>query len=89
MTLPDMRTRIEHKLREAFAPTRLEVLDESHQHAGHSGSRPGGETHYRVRIAAPAFAGRTRVETHRAINAALETELRESVHALAIEARAD
>jgi BolA protein len=89
MIAPDMRTRIEAKLRDAFAPSRLEVLDESHLHAGHSGSRPGGETHYRVRIAAPAFAGRTRVDIHRAINTALATELGESVHALAIEARAD
>ncbi|MGQ4275046.1 BolA family protein [Terrihabitans sp. B22-R8] len=88
MTLPDMRSRIEDKLIAAFAPTSLDVIDESHHHEGHSGSRPGGETHFRVRIASPAFAGKSRIEMHRAVNAALDAELRERVHALAIEAKA-
>jgi BolA protein len=81
------KTRIETKLQAAFDPARLEVLDESHQHAGHGGWREGGETHFRVRITSAAFAGKSRVETHRAINQVLSDELSERVHALAIEAQ--
>lgn len=81
------KTRIEDKLRAAFNPSRLEVLDESSKHHGHAGWREGGETHFRVVIEADAFAGKSRVETHRAINQVLASELAERVHALAIEAR--
>lgn len=80
--------RIRSKLTEAFRPDALEVVDESHLHKGHQGHRPGGNTHFRVRITAPAFAGKTRVETHRMINEALADELAGGVHALAIEANA-
>ncbi len=83
----DFKARIETKLRAAFDPERLEVVDESHQHAGHGGWQEGGETHFRVRIAASAFSGKSRVETHRAINEVLSAELAERVHALAIEAQ--
>ncbi len=76
------------KLSEAFAPQRLDVIDESHQHAGHSGSRPGGQTHFRVTIVADAFRGKSRVERHRMINATLAGELASGVHALAIHASA-
>jgi BolA protein len=81
------KSRIEDKLRAAFSPAALEVLDESASHAGHAGWREGGETHFRVRIESQAFAGKSRVEIHRAINQALSAELAERVHALAIEAR--
>jgi BolA protein len=81
-------TLIEAKLRDAFHPSSLEVIDESHFHAGHAGSHPQGESHFRVKIEASAFAGKSRVECHRAVNAALADELRNRVHALAIEARA-
>ena len=77
-----------NKLREAFSPESLDVADESHLHEGHAGHRPGGETHYRVYIVSPAFEGKSRVERHRMVNAALETELKGSVHALAIKAQA-
>ncbi|MGX5736046.1 BolA family protein [Bosea thiooxidans] len=80
--------RITRKLTEAFAPQRLEVIDESHQHHGHSGWREGGETHFRVDIVSDAFAGKSRLERHRMVNAALAEELAERVHALAITARA-
>lgn len=73
------------KLQQAFAPGFLEVIDESHHHAGHSGSRPDGESHFRIRIAAPALSGLSRVNQHRRINEVLADELRERVHALAIE----
>jgi BolA protein len=79
---------ITNKLREAFVPERLEVHDESHLHEGHAGHRPGGETHYRVYIVSDAFKGKSRVERHRMINAALSAELAGSVHALAIHAKA-
>jgi BolA protein len=82
------RERITEKLATAFAPTRLDVQDESHRHAGHAGSRPGGETHYRVYIVSDAFQGKSRIERHRMVNAVLAQELVGSVHALAIHASA-
>lgn len=76
------------KLMAAFAPESLEVVDESDQHKGHAGYRPGGQTHYRVYIVAEAFAGKSRVMRHRMINEALAQELQSGVHALAIHAGA-
>ncbi|MCW5697880.1 MAG: BolA family transcriptional regulator [Bauldia sp.] len=83
-----VRDSITRTLTEAFQPASLEVVDESHLHKGHAGWSEGGETHFRVRITAPAFAGMTRVAIHRAINDALKAELAGDVHALAIEAKA-
>lgn len=80
-----VRDTIVEKLSQKFAPTHLEVLDESDRHKGHAGSRPGGETHFRVRIASPQFTGRTRLQQHRAVMEALNAELKGGVHALAIE----
>jgi BolA protein len=85
MTVKDAIT---NKLREAFAPESLDVIDESHLHEGHSGHRPGGETHFRLYIVSKAFEGKSRVERHRMINTALAAELAGSVHALAIKAHA-
>ena len=79
---------ITNKLREAFTPESLDVIDESHLHEGHSGHRPGGETHFRVNIVSSAFKGKSRIERHRMINATLAAELAASVHALAIKAQA-
>jgi BolA family transcriptional regulator, general stress-responsive regulator len=79
---------ITNKLREAFLPESLDVRDESHLHEGHAGHRPGGETHFRVYIVSEAFNGKSRLERHRMINAALAAELAGSVHALALHARA-
>ncbi|HEY5065914.1 MAG TPA: BolA family protein [Xanthobacteraceae bacterium] len=79
---------ITEKLREAFTPQSLRVEDESHQHAGHAGHRPGGETHFRLYIVSDAFRGKSRLERHRMINAALAAELKGGVHALAIHAAA-
>ena len=83
-----VRDAIVAKLSAKFAPSHLEVIDESSRHQGHAGSRPEGETHFRVRIASPAFAGMTRLAQHRAINEVLADELKSGVHALAIEASA-
>lgn len=82
-----MAERITTKLQEALAPQRLNVIDESHQHQGHGGWREGGETHFRVDIVSQAFAGKSRLERHRLVNAALAQELTDGVHALAIVAR--
>jgi BolA protein len=79
-----VRDAIVAKLSAKFAPTHLEVIDESSRHQGHAGSRPGGETHFRVRIASPLLAG-PRVAQHRAVMAALDAEIRGGIHALAIE----
>lgn len=85
-----MRTeeRITEKLTEAFAPESLSVVDESHEHQGHAGHRPGGQTHFRVYIVAEAFRGKSRIDRHRMINSALSAELAAGVHALAIHAAA-
>ena len=79
---------ITQKLTEAFAPQSLNVADELHQHEGHAGARPGGQTHFRVYIVSDAFKGKTRIERHRMINGALAGELAGGVHALAIHAAA-
>ena len=83
-----MQETISRKLTETFAPLRLKVLDESHQHEGHAGHRPGGETHFRIYIVADAFRGKSRVARHRMINDTLAHELKSGVHALAIHAAA-
>jgi BolA family transcriptional regulator, general stress-responsive regulator len=76
------------KLSRAFMPENLRVIDESDQHRGHTGHRPGGESHFRIYIVAQAFQGKSRLERHRMINQALAVELGGGVHALAIHAAA-
>jgi BolA family transcriptional regulator, general stress-responsive regulator len=83
-----MRDLITEKLTSAFAPERLDVVDESHHHAGHAGHRPGGETHFRVYIVSEAFRGKSRLARHRMVNETLSGELAGGVHALAIHASA-
>lgn len=82
-----VREVIVKKLTRAFAPEHLEVVDDSHRHAGHAGARPGGETHFNVYIVSAAFGGKSRIERHRMVNAALAEELQRGVHALAISAK--
>ena len=79
-----VKSRIEEKLTEAFHPESLNVVDESHLHAGHSGARPGGETHFRVSVVSESFTGKSRVERHRMVNVVLAEELADRVHALAV-----
>ena len=86
MKLGERGRRISAKLEREFSPSELQVIDESNQHAGHAGSRPEGETHFRVQIRAAAFAGKSRLERHRMIHRALAEELAGGVHALAISA---
>jgi len=74
------------RLRERLAPTQLEVIDESWRHAGHPHANGTGlGTHFRVRIAAPAFAPLTRVARHRLVYDALADFMTRGVHAIAIE----
>lgn len=77
-----VRAAIERKLTQGLAPVRLDVIDDSGRHVGHAGHKPGGETHFRIEIVAEAFAGKSRVERHRLVNALLAEELAGPVHAL-------
>ncbi|GGD99833.1 BolA protein [Gemmobacter megaterium] len=77
--------KIRASLMDAFAPERLEVVNESHRHAGHAGDDGSGESHFRVAIRAPAFAGQSRLARHRAVHAALGPEIMGRIHALALE----
>ena len=85
MRVHDIITR---KLTEALDPESLRVVDESHQHEGHAGHRPGGESHFRIYIVAEVFRGKSRLDRHRMINATLSSELKGDVHALVIHAAA-
>ncbi len=77
---------LEMRLQERLAPTRLEVLDESYQHAGHAGANDSGfGTHFRVRIASHLFTGKSRVARHRLVYDALQDFIDQGLHALAIE----
>jgi BolA protein len=75
---------IRQKLTERFAPTRLAVIDESHRHAGHTGARPEGETHFAVTITSAGFSGLSRVARQRLVYDALKQELASGVHALSL-----
>jgi BolA family transcriptional regulator, general stress-responsive regulator len=79
---------IRAKLTQAFEPVRLDVINESHLHAGHRNSPGTGESHFRVRIVSPLFSGKSRLARHRLVNEALATELKGGVHALALELHA-
>ncbi len=79
---------IREKLTQAFAPSALEVVNDSHRHAGHAGSPGTGSSHFTVKVVSEAFAGKPRIERHRMVNAALANELAGPVHALAITALA-
>jgi BolA family transcriptional regulator, general stress-responsive regulator len=85
-TTMSIATLLERSLTEAFSPERLIVTDESAAHAGHAGHRPGGESHFRVRIVSGSFAGLSRLERHRRVNEAARPAFAAGVHALAIEA---
>jgi BolA protein len=76
------------KLMIALRPTRLDVVNESHLHAGHASSPGTGESHFRLLIVAPAFTGKSRIERHRIVNDVVREELQDGVHALAIKAMA-
>ena len=81
-----LESQMREKLILALRPSRLDVVNESHLHAGHRSSPGTGESHFRVLIVSEAFAGKTRVERHRMINEIVVEELKGGVHALAIKA---
>ena len=84
-----LRDRIAEIVTRELRPTELRVDDESHLHAGHAGSREGGETHFRIDVVSEAFVGKSRVARHRMINDLLADAFgRDGLHALAIRARA-
>lgn len=78
---------IEAALKQSFSPTHLEMIDESHLHAGHAGAKDGGG-HYVVHIVAEAFAGKSRLQKHRMVNDACKHLFPEVIHALSIHAKA-
>jgi BolA protein len=76
--------RITHKVKEAFPSATVYLEDQSGQHAGHAGAKPGGETHFHLEVTSHAFEGMPRVERQRRIHALLKDELAERVHALTL-----
>lgn len=85
--LTSRKERIRASLTTRFAPEALEVIDESDRHIGHAGASPTGETHFRVRITARAFADLSRIDRHRAVTDALAGEFASGLHALSIDAQ--
>jgi BolA protein len=81
-----LESRMREKLMVALRPSRLDLVNESHLHAGHQSSPGTGESHFRVLIVAEAFAGKSRLQRHRVVNEILSEELSGGVHALAIKA---
>jgi BolA protein len=86
--MPAIAEAIRRKLVARFAPVRLDIIDESHRHAGHAGARPEGETHFAVTITAAAFAGQSRLARQRLVHETLAEELRTRVHALSLTVKA-
>jgi len=85
---PPLTDQIAARLTDALTPTRLDVVNESHLHAGHMGDNGTGESHFRVEVESAAFAGLSRVARQRLVNGALADLLANRIHALAIRARA-
>lgn len=79
MIADQMRVRLD-----VLTPTRIEILDESEGHRGHSGWRDGGQTHFRIRMASPQFAGLSRIQRHRLVHRTLG-DIVPKIHALALE----
>lgn len=84
--MSDRIRQIRSRLEAAFQPEHLEIIDESHKHAGHAGARDG-RGHFVVEIVSPAFAGMTPIQKHRAVYAALGEMMETDIHALSILAR--
>ena len=80
--MTDRGKRIEARLKEAFSPDSLKIVDESYLHAGHAGSSDTGETHFYVEIVSPEFEGKSRIAAHRLVNDALADEFKSGLHAL-------
>ena len=83
-----MEAAIRAKIIDELEPIRLDVINESHLHSGHHGSPGTGESHFRLLVVSPKFAGKSRIERHRLVNETLAAELKGGIHALAIKAYA-
>ena len=79
-----IRESLERKIGDALKPDTLEIVDESHLHAGHAGARPGGDSHFKVLIVSEAFAGKSRVDRQRLVNGLLADEFAAGLHALSL-----
>ncbi|MEM7197336.1 MAG: BolA family protein [Pseudomonadota bacterium] len=86
--MQDMQAIITRKLTDALHPISLEVINESHLHAGHAGSPGSGQSHFRVIIISASFAGKSRIAMQQAVYAILQEEMKTSIHALSIKASA-
>lgn len=82
--MSDRAALIEHRLRTALAPERLVIVDDSAAHAGHAGARDGG--HFTVQIVSATFAGKTPIQRHRLVHAAVADLMHREIHALSIRA---
>jgi BolA family transcriptional regulator, general stress-responsive regulator len=82
-----LEQKIRGALQDAFSPNRLEVINESHLHAGHAGDDGTGESHWRVVIEADALSAQSRLARHRAVHAALGPQIMGQLHALALDIR--
>jgi BolA protein len=76
---------IRNRLQDSFAPTALDVVDDSESHRGHAGYMEGGQSHFNVRIRSAAFADKSRIARHRAVHAALGPDLVARIHALSLD----
>lgn len=79
-----MENRIREKLMAGLQPDRLDVVNESEKHAGHRSSPGTGESHFRVLVVSPLFAGQSRLQRHRMVNGLIAEELSGGIHALAL-----
>ncbi|MBL4604021.1 MAG: BolA family transcriptional regulator [Emcibacteraceae bacterium] len=79
-----VKENVEIKIKDALNPEFLEVIDESHKHAGHSGARPEGETHFHINMTASDFNGKNRVQRQRTVYKILEDEMKGPIHALSL-----
>ncbi len=84
--MTDRVERIRRILEDSFAPTELDIIDESHLHAGHAGAR-SGKGHFRVHITSEAFASKPLLEQHRMVYAALDDMMQTDIHALSVKSR--
>ncbi len=82
-----LEQQISEALQNGLSPTQLQVINESHLHAGHAGDDGSGESHWRVVLAVPTLDGQSRLARHRAVHAALGPDIIARLHALAIEFR--
>lgn len=85
----DMESRIRKKLSDAFSPSLLEVVNESHLHRGHAGDDGSGESHFRVKVVSKSFADMSRVAAQQAVYRALSDEVKNAIHALSISTLAE